>query len=172
MVLEPCERLAGPGAVQQDVADQAALSGDRVQRQQPDARDLGPAPVAVEPAEQLVAAADGEKRRPGGGRFGERAGLAGEIGRDERLLAILPAADVEEVDGRRHRLAEPDRLQLEIDPAGPRPGLEHGDVPAIGVDVEVLRVEVADAELHAAAARSRGRARGAAISPRRPSIAV
>ena len=59
---------------------------------------LGAGAVAVEAAEQLVAAADREER--GAARRPRRAarGLADEVGRDERLLAVLAAADVEEVD--------------------------------------------------------------------------
>ncbi len=75
----------------------------------------------------------------------------GEVGRDHRLLPILPAADVEQVvraglepgsDGH--------RLQREAVTAGGRAAFEHRDVPAIGIDVQVLGVEVAHAQDHGA----------------------
>ena len=95
---KPASVSPGPVAVEQDVADHAPLAGDRVQRQQADPRLLLAGDVAVEAAEQLVAAADGEERRAGLDRLAERRRLAGEVVRDERLLAVLAAADVEEVD--------------------------------------------------------------------------
>src|SRR3954447_5710880 len=99
VVLEAGERasLAGPAAVEQHVSDHAPVAGDRVQRQQADARQLRAGALAVEAAEQLVAAADGEEGGAGGDGVAQRRALAGEVGRDERLLAILPAADIEEV---------------------------------------------------------------------------
>src|SRR5262245_14958560 len=94
VVLEAGERaaLAGPGAVEQDVADHAALAGDRAEREQADPRQLSTGAVAVEAAEQLVAAAHGEKRGAAGNRIVESGPLGHEVGRDEPLLAILPAA--------------------------------------------------------------------------------
>ena len=84
-------------ALEQDVADHAPLAGDRLEREEPDAGQLDAGQVAVEAAEQLVAAADGEQGRAAGDGRAERLALRGQVGRDQRLLAILPAADVEEV---------------------------------------------------------------------------
>ena len=71
--------------------------------------------------------------------------------RDERLLAVLAAADVIEVDlADRHRVAHADRAHVELVAAAGGSLRKHGDVPAVGVDVEVVRVEVPDADLHAA----------------------
>ena len=110
--------------------------------------------VAVEAPEQLIAAADREQRRAVLDRLAERLRLAGEVGGDERLLAVLPAADVVEVDGARlHRVAEPDRLDVELVPAPARPLREHRDVAPVGVDVQVVGVEVADADLDPASCR-------------------
>ena len=81
----------------------------------------------------------------------QRLGLRGEVGRDERLLAVLAAADVEEVDlARRHAVAHPDRAHVELVAARRRALGQHGDVPAVGVDVQVVRIEVADPDPHAA----------------------
>ena len=107
--------------------------------------------VAVEAAEQLVAAADREERRSRLGGLAQRPGLLDEVVRDERLLAVLTAADVEEIDlAGRHRVAHADRAHVELVPAQAGALGEHGDVAAVGVDVQVVGIEVADADPHAA----------------------
>ncbi len=74
-----------------------------------------------------------------------------EVGRDERLLTVLPAANVEEVDlAGRHRVADADRPHVELVPAQTRPLGEDRDVPAVGVDVQVVGIEMADPDPHAA----------------------
>jgi hypothetical protein len=66
------------------------------------------------------------------------------------LLAILASADVEEIVGRGvENVSHADRSHLELVTAQGRPPSEHRDVPAVCVDVEVFRVEVADADPHA-----------------------
>jgi hypothetical protein len=62
--LEPGERTAGPLAVEQDVADHAALPGDRVERQESGPGQLDAVAVAVVAPEQLIAAADREDAAP------------------------------------------------------------------------------------------------------------
>ena len=123
-----------------------------MQRQQADPGKLVAGDVAIEAAEQLIAAADGEERLlPARRQHGARSRLPGEVVRDERLLAVLAAADVEEVDlADRHRVADADRAHLELVPAQPGSRGQHGDVPAVGVDVQVVRIEVADPDPHAA----------------------
>ena len=65
----------------------------------------------------------------------------------EALVAILAAAQVEEVVGVRvERLAEPAGGQLEADPAPRAAALEHEQVAAVGVDVHQVRIERADAQ--------------------------
>ena len=79
-------------------------------------------------------------------RRSNRIALRGEIGRDQPLLSILSAADVEEVvRGGVERVADPHRPHVELVPATGRSPRENRDVPAVGVDVEVLGVEVTDA---------------------------
>ena len=83
-------------------------------REDAGARLLDAVLVAVEAAEQLVAAADGEHGGAVVERGAEGAGARREVGRDEGLLAILAAADVEEIVVARHeRIAEPDGANLE-----------------------------------------------------------
>ena len=66
--------------------------------------------------------------------------------RDQSLLAILAAADVEEVDlADRYRVAHPDRPHVELVAAQGGALREHGDVAAVGVDVQVVRIEMPDA---------------------------
>ena len=97
VVLESGERPAGPLAVEQDVADHAALARDRVEREEADPGQLDAVAVAVVATEQLVAAADGEDGRAAGNSLVHGVRLRGEVDRDERLLAILAAADVQQV---------------------------------------------------------------------------
>src|SRR5262249_45092811 len=64
VVLESGQRLLRGRlelALEQNVADHAPGAGDRVERQEADARQLLAALVAIEAAEQLVAATDGEE---------------------------------------------------------------------------------------------------------------
>ena len=129
--------------------------------------------AAVPAPEELVAAADRQHRGTAGDRLPQLLRLRGHVLGNQELLAVLPAADVEEVVGARpQRLAHADRLHLEpvAAPLGP-PGQDR-DVPAVGVDVEVVRIQMADADVHAARSQyGRVKPRPATIF-RRPSIAV
>src|SRR5262249_22748142 len=98
VVLEAGDRPARPSALEEDVADHAPLAADPRERQEPNPGQLHAGAVAVEPAEELVAAAHGEDGGAARDRVPQRVGLAREVGRDERLLAVLAAAHVEEVD--------------------------------------------------------------------------
>jgi hypothetical protein len=65
------------------------------------------------------------------------------------LLPILPAADVEEVvGGEVERRADAHRLDVELVAARGGAALEDRDVAAVGVDVQVLRIQMADADDH------------------------
>jgi hypothetical protein len=141
-------------ALEQDVADHPPLAGHRVQRQQAGSRQLVAALVAVEAPEQLVPAAD----RQGGGttldRLGQRGAHGRERRRDQLLLTVLAATDVVEVVlARPDEVAGPERPHLELVPAPGRAARQHRNVAPVGVDVEVLRKEVADDDLHAAASQ-------------------
>ena len=97
-------------------------------------------------AEQLVAAADGE--HDGAAVRGRMEGVAlcvRHVVGDRRLVAVLAAADVEEVMGVGVEwLLEARRCVLEADPAPLAARAQHGDVAAIGIDVHQLGVERAD----------------------------
>ena len=81
----------------------------------------------------------------------QRLRLPHEILRDEELFAVLAAADVVEiVRARRDRVRHPERCHLELVATPRRAPREDGDVPAVGVDVEVVRVQMADDDPHAA----------------------
>ena len=111
-------------------------------------------------AGQLIAAAHGEHRRPARDGRVQRLAVALQILGHEQLVAVLAAADEVEVGGFGvERLADAQRSLLELEPAPLEPPPDHLDVAAIGVDREVLRVELAEHELHAAASSQYGRAR-------------
>ena len=115
VVLEAGQRLSGPFALQQDIPDHAPLTGDGMEREETAPGQLRTGPVAVVAPEQLVAAAHGEEGRAAGDRVLERRALGFDVGCDERLLAILAAADVVQVDlASVHALADADRGDLEL----------------------------------------------------------
>src|SRR5204862_6571569 len=97
------------------------------------------------------AAAGREERRPAVDCGADAVGFCDEILGDERLLAVLAAADVEEIVlTRLDRLADRHRAHLEFVAAPGRAPSEHRDVSAIRVDVEVIRIEMSHHDLHAA----------------------
>jgi hypothetical protein len=103
--------------------------------------------ASVSAPEKLVTATDGEQRRAAGDRVCDPLALRRQIGRDERLLAILSAADVEEiVRAGRDVVPETDRDDLELMSTEGSAAAEHRDVPAVGVDVQVLGIEMSDAD--------------------------
>ena len=83
----------------------------------------------------------------------QRGAVALQVVGDQQLVAILAAAEQEEVDLVRRRAAPPrtQRALHELDPAPCAALAQHEHVPAVGVDREVLGVELAQDELHARA---------------------
>jgi hypothetical protein len=121
VVLEPRERppLARHELAREEhVADHAPLAGDGLEREEAGAGEVVAAVAAVAAPKELVAAADGEERGAALDRLAQRVAARGEVRRDERLLAVLPAADVEEVVGARlERVADRDGVDDELVPA-------------------------------------------------------
>ena len=114
------------------------------------------APVPA--AEELVAPAHGEHRRSRLERLLYLLSLGGEVARDEELFPILAAAHVQQVvRARLDPLAHADRLHLELVPPPGGAPLEHGDVAAVRVDVQVVGIEVPNPDLHAARSSQYGR---------------
>ena len=119
MVLEAGEqrRAAGQLELDRDVAEQPrTVLAARVEVDQPDAgQPLVAELVAV--TEQLQAAADGEHDRAASGRGVQRLALdRGQVARAQRLVAVLAAADVEEVVRLRvERVADAGAGELEAD---------------------------------------------------------
>jgi hypothetical protein len=152
VVLEACDRPPDAGlelGLEQHVADHAPFARDGLEREQPDARELVTGHVDVATPEQLVAAADGEDRRTALRGRADPVALGREARSDQRLLPVLAAADVEEVVLARHdRIVRPDRADIELEPAPGRSPRQDGDVAAVGVDVQVVRVQMADDDLH------------------------
>jgi hypothetical protein len=154
MVLEPGDGMPLAWlelAVEEDVSDHAPLAGDRMVAEDSRSRKLDAAAVTVEAAEKLVAAADGEHCGSTRERLFEGFRVRRKVRGDQSLLAILTAADVEEIVLIRIQpLTEADPAPLEADPAPGRPLGEYRHVPSIGIDVEVIRIQVANDDLHAA----------------------
>ena len=154
MVLEPGQRLARPRAVEQHVADHAPVAGHRLQRQEADPGQLVPGDVPIRPSEQLIAPADGKDSCSARYRLVQGVRLRDQVVRDERLLTILAAADVEEVDlAAPHRLVEADRPNCQFVATQGSSLREHGDVAAVGVDVQVVGIEVSNGDPHAVLAQ-------------------
>jgi len=154
VVLETGQRPSPSGlelALEQDVADHPTLAGDRVEREEAGAGKLDTRPVAVEAPKELVAAAHREDRGASCYGLAQLRSPGGQVGCDQSLFPVLAAADVIEVDlADRGRIAGVDgpHLELELPPAGP--GCEDGDVAAICIDVQVVRIEMSHDQLHAA----------------------
>ena len=104
--------------------------------------------VAV--TEQLVATADGKHDRAFADRGDERLALGlRHVGGDGALVAVLPAADVEEVvGGRVDPIAGSGAGVGEADPAPLAAPAQEDDVAAVGVDVHLVGVEGEKAKLH------------------------
>ena len=135
-------------AFDQDVADQTPVSGHRVQREDAGAGLLASRAVAVVPAQQLVAAAHGEGDSAARHGLGQRRPAPGQIRRDERLLTVLAAADVEEV-GVGGARPQADLVHVEIDAVALRTARRDREVAAIGVDVQVVRIQMREDDSHA-----------------------
>ena len=107
--------------------------------------------VTVGAPEELVPAADCEQRGAAGNGLAHPVGLCNEILGDERLFAVLAAAHIEKIVlARMERLSDGNGAHFELVPAPRRAPRQHCDVAAVRVDVQVVRVEVPDDDLHAA----------------------
>src|SRR6185437_14166735 len=110
--------------------------------------------VAVEAPQELVPTADRERGRTAGDSLPQRVAHVRERRRDQLLLAVLAAPDVEEVvDAGRDLGPGSEREHLELVAAPGRPALQNRHVSTVGVDVEVVGEEVADDDFHAAASQ-------------------
>ena len=131
--------------------------GRRLEIEQADARHHAAVLADVAVACELVAAAHGEHGRAAGDRVVERRTVALEILGDEQLVAILAAADEVQVGLRQvELLADAQRTLLELEPAPLEPPAHDLHVAAVGVDREVLGVQLAEHEPHAAASSQYG----------------
>src|SRR3954454_17063191 len=151
MVLESGQHRERPVEVQldRDIADQARAGlADRAQVDEADAGELLVAEL-IGVAQQLVAAAHREHDLAGVG--GAVQGVAldrGHVARAQGLVAVLAAADVEQVVGVGvHGVAEARGVQAESEPAPGAAPLQHEQVAAVGVDVHEVGVQRADAQL-------------------------
>src|SRR5207247_7662662 len=151
VVLETDERARGQAfdARQHDhVADEALLPRLRGHIDESDAVETLAVRGLVVVAEELVAPAHGEDLRAAADRVLQRLLLELlEVVVDQGLLAVLPAAEEEDVDV----VHADDRSALQLHDPGLQPSplgaAEQGeDVAAVAVDVHQVRVEPADGE--------------------------
>src|SRR4051794_35639289 len=173
MVLEADEGGGPPRvelAAQHDVADHARLAGDRFQVDQADAAHLVTMVAAVDVAEQLVPPAYANHHRPLAHRRPQIGLPRKQVGNDEALVPVLAAAEVVDV-GRRQGIAGAAGQEVEADAAPAATPVEHGHVAPVGIDVQMLRIEMADAELHCPSQYGRTTPRDSSF-PRRSSMAV
>ena len=150
VILEAHDRLPVSGvelALDQHVADETPVSGHRVHGEDSGAGLLRARLVAVVAAKQLVAAADGEHDGVACHRVGQSRGAGGQIRRDERLLAVLAPSDVDEVGVGREVVAQADLAHVEIDAASLSSPGQHREIAAVGVDVEVVRIQMREDDL-------------------------
>ena len=140
-------------ALAHDVADHPRRPGERLQVEQADARHLAAVLSHVAVPGELVAAAHREHRGAAGDGRVHGLAVPQQVLGDEQLVAILAAADQVQVGGLGvELLADPQRPLLELEAAPLEPPADDLDVAAVGVDREVLGIELAEHELHAAAA--------------------
>ena len=128
-----------------DVADQARRTGDRVGIEDADARHPGAVDARVAVSGQLVSAADRQQHRPVGDGAVQRLGFGGgEVAGHDDLIPVLTAAEVVDVGVVRDRVADAGLDHLERVAAPVQPTPQHGDVAAVGIDVQLAGIEVAD----------------------------
>jgi hypothetical protein len=152
VVLEPGDgprRTFAQGALQEDVADHASIAGDGLVGEEISSRHERAVTSKVAAAQELIAAAHGEECRAAIDRRADGGSLGREVRCDELLLAILSTADVDEiVSAWLEWVARADLLDFDRMSAERGPPTDHGNVPTVGVDVQVRRVEMTDRELH------------------------
>jgi hypothetical protein len=113
-----------------------------------------PVAASVAAPEKLVTTADCKHRDAPFLRGSEALALRRQIGGDERLLSILATTDVQEVVcGRIELVGQSDRPNVQLVTAQRGPAGEHGQIAAVGIDVEVPGVQVPNADPHASASQ-------------------
>ena len=100
VVLEPGKLPGGAGlelTLQEHVADHPRRARDGLVAEEARTRHERAVAAAIPASEELVPATDREEGRSLGDRLTDRRALLRQVGRDQRLLAILAASDVEEI---------------------------------------------------------------------------
>ena len=105
---------------------------------------------AVSGAEQLVSAADAQKRLAVFGRRADVRGPAGaEIRQEHRLLKILTSADKKQVVGRQIvPYAQRELGDLKADAPPFQPAAHAQDIAPVSVEIQHIRVQMTDLQLH------------------------
>ena len=132
----------------EEVADHALLRTNGVIIDRADEIALLAVPRAVVAAEHLVAAADGQKRLAVSDGGLDLVALSGfQVGQKHLLLKVLTAADEKQVELREIRLlADRDLRHLGADAAPLQTAAHAENVAPVAVEVQKVRVQVADAQ--------------------------
>jgi hypothetical protein len=151
VILEPGNPPRGPIdeiAFEQHVADETMIRCLSANGKQPCAGHLTARDVTVRMPKQLIPATDRQQRASGFYEAAQCGPTSRDVRRYELLITILASADVDEI-----RLAR--KLSSVINGAHRKlnatPGgtpIQHCDITAVGVDIEQLRVEMGDRQLH------------------------
>jgi len=156
VVLEPDEHSVG--RLGDEIAHEPHRSGARADIEHTKSRDRRCVLRYVLMSEQLVTAADRQRRRAVRERGLERITVrACEIGTDDVLTLVLPTAEEPEVGPVRvEALTCGESAHLDGDVAPARALREGEDVPAVAVDAHEVRIEVRDPKIHRAQSSQKG----------------
>ena len=162
-------------ALEEHVADHPRRARNGLVAEEPGARHQRAVAAAVSPPEKLVPAAHGEQRGAPGDRVADLR-RPWPPGRERSASARDPGRRRCR-GGRAHPVgrARPARSGVddELVPSQRGPPGEHGDVSSVGVDVEVLGVEMPDPDLHGVAPSQYGCTKPRSVrTARNASIAV
>ena len=124
------------------LGDRPPLAGFGGQVEQAEAVVVDAVESAEAGAEHLQAGADAEDHRLG--RQGPP--VLAQVGRGQGLRAVLAAAEQVEVQSGRHRLAEPDRHDLGVEPAPAQPPAQDLRVAGVAVGAEHLGQQESDVD--------------------------
>ena len=93
-------------------------------------------------AQELITAAHPQHHRAVICRMAQWVGLVGQVFSDQHLVSILATAQVVEVAVGGDGVADPDFCDFQRQPPPLQAAPEHRDVSPVGVDVQVIRVQM------------------------------
>ena len=151
VILESGDPPRGPVheiAFEQHVADETVMPCLSSNGEQSGAGHLPARNVAVRTPKQLIAATDCEQRAASLDEAAQGRASSRDIGRDELLITILTSADVDEIRVARKRTAFINRAHRKLNTTLRGAPGQHRDIAAVGEEIEELRIEMGDRQLH------------------------